>query len=123
MYFLDTYVLIEYLGGNSKCKQYINSNFCVSRFNLMELYYVSVRDSGETQAEKDYEIFAPAEIEISEKTLKNAMKKRFELKKTKLDISYVDAIGYQYSLEHNLKFVTGDPAFEKLEGVEYIREK
>lgn len=116
MYFLDSYALIEYLKGNQKYKQYIlDASISTSRFNLMELYYASLRDSNEETAEKDYETFAPAEVEIFERTLKNAMKKRLELQRRKLNVSYVDAIGYQYAVENKLKFVTGDRAFRDLD--------
>ena len=60
---------------------------------------------------------------LLEKILKNAMKFRLRLQREKEKISYVDAIGYQYALENNLKFVTSDPAFKKLENAEFIPEK
>ena len=88
----------------------------------MELYYASLRDSNEETAERDYETFVPAEVEIPEKTLKNAMKKRLEFQqKKKMNISYVDAIGYQYALENNLKFLTGDREFKGVENVEFVK--
>lgn len=115
MYYLDTYVLIEYLNGNQKYKPYIEASFSVSIFNLMELYYASLRDSNEKTAERDYETFAPAEMAVSEQTLKNAMKTRLEFQKKKINLSYVDAIGYQYAKENQLKFVTGDSVFKDID--------
>ncbi|MEK6979165.1 MAG: PIN domain-containing protein [Candidatus Micrarchaeota archaeon] len=122
MYYLDTYALIEYLKGNPKYKRYIEYAISTSRFNLMELYYASLRDSDEETAERDYETFVPAEVEIPERTLKNAMKFRLDLQqKKKANLSYVDAIGYRYALENKLKFLTGDKAFEGLENVEFVK--
>src|SRR3989338_10593885 len=122
MYFLDTYAMIEYLRGNLAYKKYIDGAISTSRFNLMELYYASLRDSNEETAERDYETFVPAEVEIPEKTLKNTMKKRLEFQqKKKMNISYVDAIGYQYALENNLKFLTGDREFKGVENVEFVK--
>ena len=115
MYFLDTFAVIEYLNGNPSYKLYFEKDFCLSRFNLMELYYASLRDRGQDAAEADYETFASAEVEIPEKTLKQAMIKKFEMQKKKINFSYVDAIGYQYALDNSMKFVTGDQAFKNLD--------
>ncbi len=121
MYYLDTYAILEYIFGNQKFKQYVDdANFCLSRFNLMEMYYALLRDFNEETAEKYFESFAIAEVEISERTLKNAMKRRLELHGKKLDISYVDAIGYQYALDNKLKFVTGDREFKNLDSENII---
>ena len=129
MYFLDTCAMIGYFENKSRYVKIIENNeFCLSKFQLMELYYISLRNMGEELAERYYETFALYEVDIHEKTLKNAMRKRLELQKIKihgksLNVSYVDAIGYQYALENNLKFVTCDPAFENLDAVEFIPDK
>ncbi|MBS3068071.1 PIN domain-containing protein [Candidatus Micrarchaeota archaeon] len=130
MYFLDTCIMIGYFENDPKYVNIVESGkpFFVTKFQLMELYYISLREHNEEQAEKYYEVFAHYEVVVPEKTLKNAMKKRLELYGKKVtgkafNVSYVDAIGYQYALENNLKFVTCDPAFEKLSGVEYLPEK
>ena len=123
MYFLDTFAMIEYLKGNPGYINLIkNKIFYTSDFQLMELYYITLKEQNEESAERYFEVFALVRVSIPEKTLKSAMKKRLELKKNRLDISYIDAIGYQYAVENNLKFATGDSAFEKLEEVEYIPE-
>lgn len=46
---------------------------------------------------------------------------RYELRRKKLNISYADALGYFLSRKMGIKFLTGDPAFEKLKGVEFVR--
>ena len=121
MYFLDTYAMIEYLRGNKKMEKIVESNdFCTSDYQLMELYYISLREQGENKAEEYFEAFAISKVSIPERTLKNAMKMRLEFQKK--NISYVDAIGYAYSLENDMKFVTGDIAFSKLDKVEYIKK-
>lgn len=124
MYFLDTCAMLGYLKGEKKIERLVEEDsFSTSRFQLMELYYVSLREVGEDLAEKYYESFSKYEVDISEKTLKNAMKKRLELQKKNLNVSYVDAIGYQYSLENDMRFVTSDPAFKKLNKVVFIQFK
>lgn len=59
------------------------------------------------------------DFDISE--IKGAMRLRFRLKKRGRNISYVDALGYHLALNGHAKFLTGDPAFEKLKGVEFVR--
>ena len=129
MYFLDTCAMIEFVKDNPRYVKLIKNNlFYTSDFQLMELYFITLREQGVETAEKYFEVFSLAKVSILEKTLKNAMKKRLELYHKKIDgksfnVSYVDAIGYQYALENNLKFVTCDPAFQKLSNVEFIPEK
>ncbi|NYZ77601.1 PIN domain-containing protein [Candidatus Micrarchaeota archaeon] len=121
MYFLDTYAMIEYLRGNRKAEKIIeNGDFCTSDYQLMELYYISLREQGENRAEEYFEAFAIAKVSIPERTLKNAMKMRLEFQNKGKNISYVDAIGYAYSLENGMEFVTGDAAFAGLGNVENI---
>lgn len=123
MYLLDTCAMLGYFEGNQKYVKIIENNkFYVTIFQLMELYYISLREAGGELAEKYYETFARYKIPVYEKTLKNAMKRRLEMKGKRLDVSYVDALGYQTALENSLKFVTCDSAFEKLESVAYIPE-
>jgi hypothetical protein len=39
-----------------------------------------------------------------------------------LACSYIDAAGYALARRSGLPFLTGDPAFEGVEGVEFLRE-
>ncbi|MBI5158982.1 PIN domain-containing protein [Candidatus Micrarchaeota archaeon] len=122
MYFLDTYAMLEYVKGNRKCVEMIESNVArTSDFQLIELYYITLREQGEELAEKYFEAFALNKVQIPEKTLKNAMKTKAEFHAKGKKISYVDAIGYQYAKENNLKFLTGDKEFEKEENVEFVK--
>jgi len=121
MYFLDTCALLGYLKGEKGFEKIVEGGaFLVSRFQLMELYYITLREAGEELAEKYYEAFSRYEEEVGEQTLKNAMKMRLNLQKKGMNISYVDALGYQCAVEKDLLFVTSDPAFRKLKGVEFI---
>ena len=53
--------------------------------------------------------------------MKDGMKRRLELRKRRLDLSYADALGYAVSLRLRLKFLTGDDAFKNLDNVEFVR--
>jgi len=121
MYFLDTCAMIGYLKDETRFVRAIkNREFKVSKFQLMEMYYWALKEVEDYLAERYYESFAKYEVEISEQTLKNAMKTRIELQKKGLNLSYVDAIGYQYALDNGLRFVTSDPAFKNMKKVEFI---
>ena len=116
MYFLDTYAMIEYVKGRRVAVELINNNkFCTSDFQLMELYYCVLREDSEQSAETYYGAFSAHKISIPEQILKNAMKTRLEFQKKGKNISYVDAIGYQYAIENEMKFVTGDLCFRNFD--------
>ncbi len=113
MYFLDTYAMIEYFRGTQRYVQLIENNkFFTSNFQLIELYYSSLRNMGEEMADDYFEAFSLVKVEIPERTLKNAMKTRLLFQNDKKYISYVDAIGYQYAVDNKMKFVTGDKEFK-----------
>jgi predicted nucleic acid-binding protein len=121
MYFLDTYAIIEYLKGNSKYVNRIEKNdFSTGIFQLMEVYYITLKEQNEDLAEKYFDVFSIAKVNISDETIKKAMKIRLEFQQQKKNISYVDAIGFQYARDNNLTFLTGDKEFKDLEGVEWI---
>ncbi len=122
-YFLDTYALIEIARKNPRYAKFASATQSVTgELNLMELYYLALRDYGEEAAEKEYGLFSRIRAQHSDETMRTAMKMRLRLntgKKHKL--SYADAIGYQLSVEKRLKFVTGNEVFEGLESVEFVK--
>jgi len=60
-------------------------------------------------------------VEFGDEDVKDGMKRRLELRKKKLELSYADAIGYAVSLRLMLMFLTGDDAFKNLEKVEFVK--
>ncbi len=121
-YFYDTYALIEYIDENPKYRKFFQENKGITtRLNLMELYYAMLKDIGKEKAEIAFDSLSPIAVEIKDESIKEAMKLRLEFKNKKLNISYVDAIGYQLSLENNIKFLTGDKEFKKIKNVEFVK--
>jgi predicted nucleic acid-binding protein len=50
------------------------------------------------------------------------MRLRLEVKKNNhLNISYADALGYHLAMKLDMKYLTGDAAFEDLDNVEFVR--
>ncbi len=88
----------------------------------MEIYYAVLRDFGEAAGEKAYSATAKYAIEFKDDDVKNAMKKRLELRRKKRpNLSYSDALGYALSVRLRVKFLTGDDAFKGLENVEFVK--
>lgn len=119
IYFCDTYALIEIIGGNPKYKKFLKKILITSRYNLMELYYAFLRDYDEKTADKYFDTWSAFVIHIPQGTIKNAMKFKLLHKKDKM--SYTDCIGYIFSIENGIMFLTGDIKFKNLEHVEFAR--
>ncbi|MCS4539230.1 MAG: hypothetical protein HYU03_00860, partial [Thaumarchaeota archaeon] len=57
-FYLDTYAIVEYLTGNEVYRKYLKgASLITCKLNLMELYYVLLRDSGESNADNAYLAF------------------------------------------------------------------
>ena len=119
IYFCDTYALIEIIGGNLKYKSFLEKILITSTYNLMELYYAFLRDYNEEIADKYFEVWSSFIIHIPNETIKNAMK--FKLIHKKDNLSYTDCIGYIYSVQNGIKFLTGDMKFKNKEQVEFAQ--
>jgi predicted nucleic acid-binding protein len=85
----------------------------------MELYYYLLREEGEEKADFYYNYYLPACVSVSDKIIKEAMK--FKLKFKNKRLSYVDCVGYIFSLELGIKFLTGDKEFKSFRNVEYVK--
>ena len=122
-YFLDTYALIELVKKNPNFEKFASIRQSVTgKLNLMELYYYLLRDHGKQTADREYSLFAAAVVNYSDEAMKKAMELRVKLRREKrLKLSYADAVGYQIALDSALEFVTGDPAFENLPSVEFLK--
>lgn len=118
-YFFDTYAIIEILKQNPSYASYQQQDVAITIFNLAELYAIVLREYGETQANTVYVQYKKSVVEIDDETLKEAVKFRKSMNKRQL--SYADCIGYIYAKRHGMKFLTGDPQFESMENVEFVK--
>lgn len=119
IFFCDTYALIEIVGGNLNYREFLNRTLITSDYNLMELYYAFLRDYGKQTADKYFEFWSKFSVQIPREIIKHAM--AFKLTNKKDNLSYVDCIGYAFSQQNNLKFITGDVKFEDKDGVEFVK--
>ncbi len=118
-YFWDSYAIIELEKGNINYKNYSEEPIILTIFNLAEVYWNFLNELGEKEANKLYDCYKPAIVEIKDEILKEAIKFRKENKKN--DLSYTDCIGYVYAKKNNLKFLTGDKEFENMANVEFVK--
>lgn len=87
----------------------------------MEIYYAVLKDYGEAEGEKAYSAAAKYLVEFNGEDVKEAMKKRLQLRRKKLNLSYADALGYTLAMRLRLRFLTGDEEFQTLDNVEYVK--
>ncbi len=120
-YFVDTYAIIEFLGGNKKFIKYFKGKPITTILNLMELYYKILKDFGRKQAEIEFNRFSNYVVELDNATIKEAMKFRLKYRKKNKDFSYADSVGYIAAKKNKVKFVTGDVEFKKLPNVIFLK--
>jgi len=116
---LDTYALVEINNGNPKFVNLLNEDIIITDLTFAEFYGQIFRKYDKKTADywnKKLSVFCKT---VSREILLKAVVYRIE--KSKENLSFFDCVGYIYSLENNLKFVTGDQAFEHKEGVEFIK--
>lgn len=120
-YFLDTYALIEIAKQNPDYKDYTSSPIDAGTtiFNLMEIHFYYLKNFGNEEAERIYNLILPLIMSTDDDIIKDANK--FKLTNNKKRLSFTDCTGYVAALKLNLKFVTGDYAFKDFENVEFVK--
>lgn len=125
-YFFDTCVIIEILKSNPKFDEYKDEHKTFTIFNLAEIYHCLLKDLDSNEANKIYYTLNSFIQPVSDKILIEAIKFRIDhndkLTKKQKPLSYADAIGYIYSKQNNLKFLTCDDQFIDLPNVEHIKK-
>ncbi len=120
-YFFDSYAVLAYSSGHETYRRYFDENEGVlTKLNLLEIFYRSLEEYNLKVATDLLTSFYKYLIEFDSGDISRAMTLRLELKRKRLNISYADALGYFLSRKIGIKFLTGDPSFERLKGVEFI---
>jgi predicted nucleic acid-binding protein len=122
-YYYDSYAILEFLASNEKYKKYfVEHKGILTVLNLMEVSYGLLKHMRAKSTVEDLQAFLPYVIGFDVPDIDAAMKLRLKLEKEeKLNISYVDALGYYLAKKHGVLFLTGDKSFEDLENVEFIQ--
>ena len=117
---LDTYALIEIILENPKYSFLVNQHFVITNLTLVELYKTMLKKFGKEIALIWYDKFKPYCEDVDIDLLVKAVDFQYENRRE--DVSLFDCIGYIFSLENNLTFVTGDKAFKNKNGVLFIQK-
>lgn len=118
-YFYDSYALIEIIYGNANYYPYSKKQVILTKLNLFEIYYHTLREYGEKLAEKVIQKYLPFVFEYNHSVIREAAK--FHLKYKKRNLSMTDCIGYIIAKKLEIKFLTGDEQFENLPNVEFVK--
>ncbi|MFT4343548.1 MAG: hypothetical protein ACMXYE_02265 [Candidatus Woesearchaeota archaeon] len=119
MYCLDTYALWEIMKGNKKYLDVVLSNFVITDWTLVEFYKTLIKEYDKRTAEYWLRKFKPYTITVNINILKKAVDFHHEHKKNA--ISLFDAVGYIFSVENKMEFVTGDKEFRNKPQVNFIK--
>ena len=119
VYCLDTYALVEIGRNNPDFTGLLNQDFVITDLTIAEFYLFLYKEGNEDLARYWLKKLESFYRNVSRNVLIKSLKYRADNKKENLSI--FDAVGYIYSLENGLKFVTGDRAFKNKEGVLFIK--
>lgn len=115
---LDTYALVEIHNNNPKYLVYINENVVITDLTLSEFYGTLYRKYNIQTAEYWYKRLVSISQLVSKEILIKAIK--YKIDNNDRNLSFFDCVGYIFSVENKMNFVTGDKEFKNKEGVEWI---
>jgi len=119
-FFHDSYAIIEYINGNSKYRKYFTYHEGITTlYNVMEVYYTTLRIEGEVKAKRILETLKSITISPSFSDVEDSMK--FRLKHKNKKFSYADCLGYSLAKKNKMKFLTGDRGFKGIKNVEFVK--
>lgn len=123
-FFADSYAILAHLAGDpAYVARFKDATFRTSILNLFEAHYAQI-SRGVPDAEA-VENLAPFEARAEApdwSALREASLFRHELRSQGRRCSYIDAAGLVLARRSRLPFLTGDPAFEDVAGVEFLVE-
>jgi len=118
-YFFDTYAIIEIIKGNEKYNFVSGATIITSPMNLAEVYYALLLLYEKSLVEDILKKLDFQFLGINPELAKSAALFRHQNKK--LELSYIDCIGYVLALNSNLIFLTGDKGFAGFDKVLIVK--
>lgn len=116
---LDTYSLVEINSGNPKFADILTKDAVITDITMAEFYATLLKKYDEKTADYWYRRLSILCKQVPLEILIKAAK--FRIENSQSNISFFDAVGYIYSIEKNMKFVTGDSEFKNRRGVLFIK--
>lgn len=123
-FFADSYAILAYLAGDrAYVARFRKGSFRTSVLNLLESHYAQVsRGVSDDEASANLAPFEACAQTPDWSVLREASLFRYGMRSKGLACSYIDAAGYAHARRQGLPFLTGDAAFEGIDGVEFLRE-
>ena len=118
-YFFDSYAILELAESSSSYGKYQGIEIATSVLNVGEIYQIIFRKQGKEAADNWFNNINFKLLEITPTIIIEAVYFRHLNKEN--DFSLPDAVGYNLSLKHKIKFLTGDRQFEHLPNVEFVK--
>ncbi|MER3448103.1 MAG: hypothetical protein C4291_15335 [Candidatus Dadabacteria bacterium] len=87
----------------------------------MEIYFRAAKLHGHEAAREVIGRFSRYLIDFDIDDIAGSMKLREELMKKRMDVSYVDALGYYLAKKMRIPFLTGDRQFADLADVKFVK--
>ena len=120
--FADSYAIAALFEGNERyVRIFRRGRVVTSAFNVLEVYATLLRRLAPAEAEEKARAILEIVRDISPEVALDAAQFRQEMRRRRRDCSYVDAWGYAAARSLGLPFLTGDPAFKGIPGVEFVR--
>jgi predicted nucleic acid-binding protein len=121
--FYDSYAVLAYISGEKAFAKYFERqpSGALTKLNLIEIYFRAAKLHGHEAARQVIDRFSKYLIDFDIDDIAGSMKLREELMKSRMDISYVDALGYYLARKMRIPFLTGDRQFADLAGVKFAR--
>jgi len=119
MYFFDTYAIIALAEKNPNYEIFKDVKMITCVMNIGEIYNIILREKSKNAADEWFRGISFELLEITPEIMVKSVYFRHVNKKK--NISSTDSVGYTLSLNHDLKFLTGDRQFEHLPNVEFVK--
>ena len=119
MFFFDTYALIEIAIGNQKYRPYLDFPYVITALNFGEFYAYLIRTYGIEVAKERLYSYNFEMLELAKEVMMTTTE--FKTKHTKKEFSWADCAGYISAQKLRLKFLTGDPEFNGMPNVEFVK--
>lgn len=118
----DSYAFFELFAGNPRyARIFRRTTIATTALNVVEIYSTLLQRVDPIVALRHARSCLALSVEVPETAALVAGEFRGRMRSLRRDCSTVDAWGFAASRELGMKFLTGDPAFKGLDGVEFLR--
>ena len=120
--FADSYALVALLEGNERyVRVFQRKDVVTSALNLLEVYATLLRRLDRAECRELTAGIVSLVVAVPPEVAFAAAEFRQSMRSQKRDCSYIDAWGYTAAQHLRVPFLTGDPSFRHVEGVEFVR--